>query len=39
MQSAREQRVFVGVFDNTAQIHNGDAMADVLNHREIVGDE
>ena len=39
MQRLREQRALVGVFDDAAEIHHRDAVADVLDHREIVGDE
>ena len=34
-----EQRPLVGVFDDLAEIHHGDAVADMLDHRQVVGDE
>ncbi len=34
-----EQRLLVGVFDDAAEIHHGDVVADVLHHGEIVRDE
>ena len=39
MQRRGEQRLLVGVFDDAAEIHHRDAVADVLDHREIVRDE
>ena len=39
MLRPREQRALVGVFDDAAEIHHGDAVADVLDHRQIVRDE
>jgi len=33
MQRIAEQRIGVGKFDDTSQIHDGDAMADVSCHR------
>jgi hypothetical protein len=39
VQRVGEQGLLVGVFDNLAEIHDGDAMADVLDDREIVRDE
>ena len=32
MQGAREQRLLVGVFDDLAEIHDRDAVTDVLDH-------
>ena len=34
-----EDRPCVGVLDDAAEIHHRDAVADVLDHREIVADE
>ena len=34
-----EQRVLAGNFDNAPQIHHRDAVADVLDHAEIMADE
>ena len=39
MQRRGEQRVARRQLDDAAEIHHGDAMADVLHHREIVRDE
>ena len=39
MQGFEEQAPLVGIFDDLAQIHHGDAAADVLDHGKIVGDE
>ena len=39
MPRTGEQAALVGVFDDAAQIHHGDACGDVLDHREIVRDE
>ena len=34
-----EDRARVGVFDDAAEIHDGDLVADVLDHAEVVRDE
>jgi hypothetical protein len=34
-----EERALVGRFNDAAEIHHGNAMADVLDHRQIVRDE
>ena len=34
-----EQRVAVGDFDDVAEVHHGDAVADVAHHRQVVRDE
>ena len=39
MQRAREQRLLVGVFDDFTEIHHRDAVTDVLDNGEIVGNE
>ena len=39
MQRHLEQRLLVGELDDAAEIHHRDAMADVLDHGEVVGDE
>jgi hypothetical protein len=39
MQRAAEQRGPVGQLDDAAEVHHRDAVADVLNHREVMGDE
>ena len=39
MQRRPEQRALVGELDDAAEIHHGDAMADVLDHAEIMRHE
>ena len=39
MQRHLEQALLVGHLDDAAEIHDGDAVADVLDHGEVVGDE
>ena len=39
MQRPHEQGALVGIFDDAAEIHDGDTVADVLDHRQIVRDE
>ena len=39
MQRHLEQGALVGHLDDAAKIHHRDAMADVLDHGEVVGDE
>jgi len=39
MLRMREQRALVGQLDDLAQVHHGDAVADVLDHGEVVRDE
>ncbi len=39
VQRREEERFLVGVFDDLAEIHHGDAVADVLDDGQIVGDE
>ena len=39
MLRLREERARVGELDDLAEIHHRDAVADVLDHREVVGDE
>jgi hypothetical protein len=39
IQRAAEQRGLVGQLDDAAEVHHRDAVADVLDHREVVGDE
>jgi hypothetical protein len=39
VQRVGEERPFVGVFDDLAEIHHRDAVADVLDDREVMGDE
>ena len=39
MQRRLEQRFLAGDLDDAAEIHHGDAMADVLDHAEVVRDE
>jgi hypothetical protein len=36
---AGEDGALLGDLDDLAQIHDRDAVADVLDHREVVGDE
>ena len=38
-RGAREERGAVGDLDDVAEVHHGDAVADVAHHREVVGDE
>ena len=39
MERVGEERLLVGVFDDLAEIHDGYAVADVLDHRQVVRDE
>src|SRR5262249_22163671 len=39
MQRLAEQAALVGELADSAEIHDGDAMADVSHHREIMADE
>jgi hypothetical protein len=39
MQGRREQRCFVRVLDDPSEIHHGDAVADMLDHSQIVRNE
>ena len=39
VQGVYVDRVAGGDFDNPAEVHHGDAVADVADHRQVVGDE
>ena len=39
MPGIAEQLVLVGDLDDAAEIHHGDAVADMGDHREVVRDE
>ena len=39
MQRSLEQALLVGGLDDAAEIHDRDPVRDVLDHREVVGDE
>src|SRR5205807_2176201 len=39
MQRISEQLTRLGKFNYSTEIHNGDAVADVLDHREVMSDE
>jgi hypothetical protein len=39
MQRIAEERLLVGVLDNASEVHDRDAVADVLDHGEIVRNE
>jgi len=34
-----EDRIGIGIFDYLAQVHHGNAIGDVFDHSQVVGDE
>ena len=39
VERCQVERIDIGQFDDAAQVHDGDSVADVFDHREVVGNE